>query len=214
MSTKSKSYHHGDVPRSLMKAAINSIKKEGIDRLSLRALARSIGVSQTTPYRHFSDKTHLLATIATEGFNELVVELSVYSSKPFTQNNLLNMGLCYVQFAKNNPEKYKLMFGSSIENRRDYNELIEASHSATACINQQIKKGIAANELVAVKSELLSKSCWTMVHGISALLIDGFYDNLQEDFDTFAKNQIALWLRGITSTPKPFKKLNKSTKKI
>jgi AcrR family transcriptional regulator len=65
MSSKNKKYHHGDLRNTLLELAEEHLGKNGIDKLSLRALARDIGVSQTAPYRHFIDKNGLLAALAT-----------------------------------------------------------------------------------------------------------------------------------------------------
>ena len=67
-SNTSSSYHHGNLRQELMELAEKHLVEGGVRDLSLRALAREIGVSQTAPYRHFRDKNALLAALATEGF--------------------------------------------------------------------------------------------------------------------------------------------------
>jgi AcrR family transcriptional regulator len=62
-----KNYHHGNLRAELLDTALQRLHEEGVEALSLRALARSVGVSQTAPYRHFSDKNDLLAALATRG---------------------------------------------------------------------------------------------------------------------------------------------------
>ena len=68
----SKSYHHGNLREALLDTAIERLREGGADNLSLRALARGIGVSQTAPYRHFEDKSELLAAMATNGYRDLL----------------------------------------------------------------------------------------------------------------------------------------------
>ena len=60
-------YHHGNLRAELLDTAIAQLREQGTEDLSLRALARAIGVSQTAPYRHFGDKGELLAAMATRG---------------------------------------------------------------------------------------------------------------------------------------------------
>ena len=61
-------YHHGDLPETLMALALEHIAESGTEKLSLRALAREAGVSATAPYRHFPSKQCLLAeTLRREG---------------------------------------------------------------------------------------------------------------------------------------------------
>ena len=62
-----KNYHHGNLRAELLEAAINQLRNAEIEELSLRALARDLGVSQTAPYRHFADKGELLAAMAARG---------------------------------------------------------------------------------------------------------------------------------------------------
>ena len=66
-----KSYHHGNLRAELLTTAIEQLRNTSVDELSLRALARSVGVSQTAPYRHFADKNELLAAMATNGYRDL-----------------------------------------------------------------------------------------------------------------------------------------------
>src|SRR5438552_17146029 len=61
-------YHHGNLRRALLDAALALVEREGADALTLRAAARRAGVSQAPPYRHFRDKEALLGAVAEEGF--------------------------------------------------------------------------------------------------------------------------------------------------
>jgi AcrR family transcriptional regulator len=208
MTEPTKKYHHGDVPRALMDAAIISIRQNGIDRLSLRALARDIGISQTAPYRHFKDKTELLVKLAVEGFIILTAKQREARNATYSEENLIEVGIAYVTFAKSHPEHYKLMFGSSIENRHDYNELMDASRGAFQCIFEQVEEGINTGLLIERDAEVLAKGCWTSVHGIASLYIDGFFKNVDYDFEDFLLQQVTFNIRGISKNPKVIKKNN------
>ena len=72
MTTENDRYHHGNLKLALLDAAIAQIKEVGIEKLSLRGIARTVGVSQTAPYRHFKDKNQLLADVAAQAFTEPV----------------------------------------------------------------------------------------------------------------------------------------------
>ncbi|MDH5171482.1 MAG: TetR/AcrR family transcriptional regulator, partial [Gammaproteobacteria bacterium] len=70
-----KTYHHGNLRAELLDTAIQQLRDLGTEDLSLRALARAVGVSQTAPYRHFADKGELLAAMATRGYRDLLAAL-------------------------------------------------------------------------------------------------------------------------------------------
>src|SRR5580692_8937647 len=69
--TKQKSYHHGNLRESLLRAAISLIAEVGPTAFTLREVARRAGVSHNAPYRHFPSKDDLMAAVAAEGFREL-----------------------------------------------------------------------------------------------------------------------------------------------
>ena len=74
-SSSPKTYHHGNLRAELLNTAIAQLRAGDADDLSLRALARAVGVSQTAPYRHFADKGELLAAMATRGYRDLLAAL-------------------------------------------------------------------------------------------------------------------------------------------
>lgn len=69
--TAKENYHHGDLRQAIVEEALAWIDKENIVSLSLRGIARRIGVSHNAPYRHFPDKESLLVAIAETGFTQL-----------------------------------------------------------------------------------------------------------------------------------------------
>lgn len=190
-------YHHGDLPNALIEAALKRIAAEGVEKLSLRAVARDIGVSQTAPYRHFKDKTHLLVAIAQQGFRMLAQQKEGARAYTDTLDELIESGIRYVTFAINNPERYKLMFGSKIENRCEYEGLMAAGHGAFDVIIERVARGTEEGLLIEEDPLVLAKSCWTTVHGIASLYIDGYFEDLGYNLEDFLRQQVALCIRGL-----------------
>ncbi|HJU91281.1 MAG TPA: helix-turn-helix domain-containing protein, partial [Gemmatimonadaceae bacterium] len=58
--TPRRTYHHGDLRQALLDAALEILRTKGVEALTLRAVARAAGVSQTAPYRHFADRRSLV----------------------------------------------------------------------------------------------------------------------------------------------------------
>src|SRR5258708_14598981 len=96
-------YHHGDLPAALLKAAGKALEQEGIASLSLRDAARRAGVSHNAPYRHFPHREALLAALAAEGF-AILAERLLGRQGP-------ELGGAYVQFPLPPPQRFRLMFG-------------------------------------------------------------------------------------------------------
>src|SRR5262245_47090977 len=68
-------YHHGDLRRALVEEALRTIQSAGVSGLTLRSVGETLGVSRTALYRHFKDKSALLAEVAREGFRTCRLEL-------------------------------------------------------------------------------------------------------------------------------------------
>ncbi|NVN11818.1 helix-turn-helix domain-containing protein, partial [Nguyenibacter vanlangensis] len=70
-AVRRQTYHHGDLRAALIEAGLRLLADRAVDALSLREIARAVGVSATAVYRHFPDKDALLRTLAGEGLNRL-----------------------------------------------------------------------------------------------------------------------------------------------
>ena len=202
MSAEKQNYHHGDVPQALLNAALERIKQDGVEKLSLRAIARDIGVSQTAPYRHFKDKNALLVKLAIDGFEQLAqCKQAPEGDDVFA--NLIDIGIAYIEYAVEHPQHYQLMFGSKIEQRNQQLELKEAGQAAFAVIRTQTIKGMELGVFVDLEPQILAKCVWSKLHGLASLAIDGFFDSkdLPLELEPYLRLQIALTIRGLLKTP-------------
>jgi AcrR family transcriptional regulator len=205
-------YHHGNLRLALLDAAIAQIKEVGVEKLSLRGIARSVGVSQTAPYRHFKDKNELLAEIATQAFLDLYTATSKHIlDDQSASDNIKATWSTYLAFAIDNPEKYKLMFGPSIQCRYDYPNMVSAGDQSFDVLIGQVERGIAEGVFLTGCPMVLANTLWTQAHGMASLIIDGFYENreIPMPFDEFLNIQISIASRAIQVQPEPFS-LNKT----
>jgi AcrR family transcriptional regulator len=169
---KQRSYHHGDLRQALVRSALEILSEAGVGGLSLRAAARRARVSAMAPYRHFADKEALLAAVAEYGFRELAARLTaatVTAGDP--RAGLAALGVAYVLFACHQPNLFKLMFGPTIENKSAHPALDDAG---CACFNA-LRQAVAAAKYFESDSDGgdVSLACWSLVHGLSALIVDG-----------------------------------------
>lgn len=152
-------YHHGDLKTALLEAGIALLAREGLDGLTLRAVARAAGVSHAAPYHHFADKTALLAAIAGHGFDALDREIRTRGGET-PADRLQTAAVTYVGFAVANPELFRLMFSSAVSPPDAHPELRAAASRAYGHIT-----GAVGDETAAVAS-------WSIVHGLAMLLLD------------------------------------------
>ena len=205
--TKSSSqYHHGNLRVALLQAAVELIREGGVEKLSLRGLARKVGVSQTAPYRHFQDKNHLLVEIARQTFEEMTsATLALIDPQRNATENVYRCGKAYLHYAIDNPERYKLVFGPSIEHRESYPDLIDAGMRSFGVLKSLVEQGIQQGVFLDHCPQLLANGCWSSMHGFASLTIDGFYarQELPTSFDKLLDGHVHLSVRGLLREPEP-----------
>ena len=170
--TSKSSYHHGDLPDELMRLAVLHIAADGTEKLSLRALAREAGVSQTAPYRHFPTKRCLLAAVATQGFGILHQRmLEAIAGQDSVEDRFIAMGVAYVEFALTHPTHYHLMFGAVLGDFSDYDMLLNASAECFATVTR-VQHDLVQARGLEVDEERLAGVVWAGVHGIASLQLN------------------------------------------
>ena len=165
-------YHHRDLRQALIRSALEILSEAGVAALSLRAAARRARVSAMAPYRHFADKEALLAAVAEYGFRELAARLTAATAAAADPRAGLGaLGVAYVLFAREQPSLFKLMFGPMIEQKSGHPGLDEAGG---ACFNA-LRQAVAAAKFFDGDSDAgdVALACWSLVHGLSALIVDG-----------------------------------------
>ncbi|MGO3326078.1 TetR/AcrR family transcriptional regulator [Gordonia sp. (in: high G+C Gram-positive bacteria)] len=132
MTKPSGRYHHGDLRSALLVRAAETLQADGIAKLSLRGIARDLGVSHTAPSKHFRDKEDLLDALVADGFRSLTNAMSaVDPSDGDTHKHLRNLGIAYFEFALENEALLTLMFSRKHAPNRSP-EVIEAAGGAFA----------------------------------------------------------------------------------
>ena len=173
-SGKQGNYHHGDLRRAVIDSALHLIAEQGIASLTLREIAQRVGVSRMAPYRHFENKAVLLAVLAQEGFQAMYVDLQAAlmqaSSHPLER--LQAIGTAYILYAMNHPVHYRVMFDTSLSNRTIYPPLYETALKNFDCLVQVLIECQQDGLIRAGDPKELAQINWSLVHGLSMLLID------------------------------------------
>lgn len=175
---KNTRYHHGNLRSALVEASVNMVRQHGIEGLSLRKLAETVGVSRTAPYHHFKDKDALLAAVAEQGFAELSELLSRVVSNtnsPLTER-LEKAVMDYLEFAVAYPTQYDLMFGQALWHS---DSQWEFQRHAKDCFRQYVHlfelfeaQGILRKDEVPLR---LAQLMWATLHGLAKLASDGIF---------------------------------------
>jgi AcrR family transcriptional regulator len=173
-SARRRRYHHGDLPSALIAEARRILERTGPESISFRAIARGAGVSQTAPYNHFASKEHLLGTLARTGFIELEwAQSSAAGAARTPAGQIERLGLAYVRFACRNPQLYRLMFGVGMPGWRSYPEVLSAMKASFMPLQAALTSYYAAKGTSATVVQAAAVAAWSLVHGLSMLLIDG-----------------------------------------
>lgn len=159
-------YHHGDLRRALVEAALEALAQKGPASLGLRELARQVGVSPAAPYRHFADRNALLEAVAIDGFERFTASLQEARDAVFENEQLAAMAYAYVRFAIQQPQLFRLMFSAELDHQRNP-ALAKAGEAAYASLAVA-----AAREDPSAAVEVVV-TCWAFVHGLAVLLLDG-----------------------------------------
>ncbi len=153
-----------DLSERLINAALDLLAQDGTDAISLRAVARAAGVSAMAPYRHYPDKEALLAAVAMRGFDALRAALLKADAAP--AGGLTAQAVAYVLFAVGHPALFRLMFGTP--RAGCHSGLHEAGNAAFGVLARRV-----AAESPPHAQEMLTLGCWSLVHGLALLFLDG-----------------------------------------
>lgn len=169
-----RSYHHGDLRNALLASALEILESDGLDAMSLRAVARNAGVSQAAPYHHFKDKRAIMAAIATSGHIKLAEMAREYRDRDGKgYASLIRMGGGYVAFAKDNPNLFRLMFGPELTDYTDDEAYQNSTKLGVDMIMERLASIMDVDE-EAEKDEIERSglTAWCFVHGLATLIVD------------------------------------------
>lgn len=190
-------YHHGDLPRALLDAALHIVETEGTEALTLRAAARLAGVSRAAPYRHFANKEAVLAVVAEEGFRSLMAGMAhavtAFPERPLER--LRAVGLAYVTFATQHPSHFRVMFGREMADRSASASLRQVATDTFNLVVDAIsdcqRAGLVRSEEPAAD---LALTAWSSVHGLSTLFVNGVLDRSAVDVADMVTRHLFLGL--------------------
>ena len=179
-------YHHGALREALINAGL-AILSEGGDPVSfsLRGAARRAGVSAMAPYRHFPDKEALLAAVAAVGFDRLATAQGRADQHADPAEAIIGQGVAYVAFACAEPALFHLMFGAGSVTKSG--DLAAASQRSFRLLRDRV-----ATLAPPALTEAWTLRCWSLVHGLAALAVDGQLGLFADPSEALAEHVLRL----------------------
>lgn len=161
-----------DLRETCLAEALVIISAAGVEKLSIREVARRLGVSHQAPYRHFSSRDHLMAEIVRRAFGEFAQALRSPPQTADPAADALAMGFAYVQFAYTEPLKYRLIFGGTLPDPAAHPDMMRGARDAFNVLRGSLQRLFEARgeqpDREAIDREALF--AWSTLHGVVSLL--------------------------------------------
>ena len=162
-------YHHGDLRDALVHAALREAEQGGPEVISLKALAKQLGVSQPAPYRHFADREALLAAVTAEAFRQFSAVMREAISKPSKRSKLSRFAQASLAFGLRRNGIYRLMFASRVMACASKDSELHAAAMETFALVLEALEAPA----VGLLRERFALQIWAALHGVIMLAEQG-----------------------------------------
>ncbi|WP_067465252.1 TetR/AcrR family transcriptional regulator [Nocardia amamiensis] len=168
-----RSYHHGDLRAELLQRAEATLRESGVGGLSLRRLARDIGVSHAAPTRHFKDKQALLDALAVSGFERLAAALGQTATGSI-EGRIRAMARIYLRFATENSALVALMFARR-HSPAAGDAMSQAVDAVFAIPVALITEAQARGEVIAGEPRRIALSAVAALQGLATFVSSGVF---------------------------------------
>lgn len=196
-------YYGGDLRRDLLDAALDLIAQEGPSAVSLRSLARRLGVSHAAPANHFPDKAALFTAIAVEGFtllsDAMAGAVGELGPEATAGQRFRAAGRAYTGFALAHPAHFAVMWQRDLLHEDDP-ELAAAGDATFELLLGGVRDVQAEGWAPGADPQAVAWLAWSVVHGLATLWLGGSLQRSQHSFDQIA-GQVTSLLGGVLGPP-------------
>jgi AcrR family transcriptional regulator len=180
-------YHHGNLREALLQAAVQLAEQVGPDNVSVREVAKRVGVSPGAPFRHFSSKTALMTAVAEQAMTRFRAEIrnavdDVTSGDPL--DRFAAVGIAYLRWAIRNPTHFQII---STRNLIDWDssESLKADNAAIRSLMEGTlveaqRRGLLRTSDLA-EAQIAGRA---LVYGLARMYIDGHFAQWGVDGET------------------------------
>ena len=168
----STAYHHGDLQNAIIGQAVTLARAGGTGAITVREVARRVGVSHAAAYRHFPSRTGLLASVATEAMDDLASTLqSAVARGGRPLNQMKRLANSYVVWAWDQPGSFAVAFCEELWDKEPFPLLRAASDRASRPVIQ-VSEALLRVGPDDTRARQLALAAWAQVHGTAVLGLD------------------------------------------
>jgi AcrR family transcriptional regulator len=173
-----KPYHHGDLRRVLIQAALQLVSEGGMDAVSVREAARRAGVSPGAPFRHFPSRDALMQAVAQEAQRRFRAEIEAAlacapAGDPLGRFRCL--GLAYLRWAMRNPTHFEIISSRRLFDHDKAAAISRDNAELIALTEQTLAEAFAAGQLRTADLKQVQIAGRALVYGFARMNIDGHF---------------------------------------
>jgi AcrR family transcriptional regulator len=204
-----KPYHHGDLRRVLIEAALGLVEEGGAESLSVREVARRAGVSPGAPFRHFQSRDALIAAVAGEAQRRFRAEIDAALSEAPAADPLARFrcfGLAYLRWAMRNPTHFEIISSARTFDHDRATELSRDNAELIGATERLLAEAFAQGQLRAADPKNVQIAGRALVYGFARMNIDGHFPRwgiAEADAERTAEAVVDLFIAGIAREPGP-----------
>jgi AcrR family transcriptional regulator len=184
--------------QKIANAARHLLRTEGVEAVTMRQVAKCVGLTPMAVYRHYADRTNLLNTLADEGFDDLASRLAAVRSSGTVEEQLGKVLDVSLQHALENPHLFELMFLKPREGARRYPRDFKAGRSPTATITAElIQEGMNTGLFCQDDAWEITFEMGALLQGLIMLYLGGRTQISAARFRALCHRSFSRYLRGI-----------------
>jgi AcrR family transcriptional regulator len=198
-----KPYHHGDLRRVLIDAAMRLAEEDGAEQVSVREAARRAGVSPGAPFRHFETRDALMTAVAEEAQRRFRAEIDAALSEVAAGdplNRFRTLGLAYLRWAMRNPAHFEIISTARYFDHDGAAELSRDNAELIAMTERLLAEAFAQGQLRAADLKTVQTAGRALVYGFARMNIDGHFPRWgvpDDDIERTAEAVLDLFIAGI-----------------
>lgn len=159
-----------ELKEACVRAAHEVIAEHGIEALSLREVARKLGVSHQAPYRHYPTRDHLLAEVMRRCFESFARSLDARERFDDPSADLHSLGQAYLRFAASHPLEYRLMFNAPWPEKADHPALLRDATHAFNILRNVLARVHGDEKSKKALIDLDAMFIWSTMHGLASIM--------------------------------------------